>query len=127
MKRYKAKKTQIPWFMTKKCILVQVIIITLLVHGLVNMVAKRSQAAHKFDIANEEYETVQDSHERLGGNVELLSTEYGKESVLRESFGVVKPNEKVYTIMEPEEYQKKLLPLKPQRTWWQEIWQGDDE
>jgi len=113
--------------MTKRCILIQVVMLAFLVHGLMSMVTKRSLATREYDMVYEEYETVQDSHDRLGGSVELLRTEYGKETVLRESFGVVRPHEKVYTIIEPDEYKKKLLPLQPERTWWQKIWYGDDE
>ncbi len=113
--------------MSKKCIFVQVIILVLLVHGLVSMVAKRSEAVREFDVVNEEYGTVQESHEDLGGRVELLGTQYGEEGALRQTFGVVKPEEKVYTIIVPEDHKKKLLPLAPKKSFWQKIWFGDDE
>lgn len=125
MKRYKAKKIKIPWYMTKTCLVIQIIILIFLLRGLMSIAAKRSTAIDKYQMIQEEYETVQESHRDLGGRVELLRTQYGEESVLRQTWGVVRPEEKVYTIIEPDEPEKKLLPLPSKKTWWEKIWYGE--
>lgn len=126
MKRYKARKQKIPWFMTKKCIVVQLVVLFLLIHGLFNIHAKRSEALQEYEVVKEEYDTVQRSYNDLETQVELLGTEYGEEKVLRHTYGVVKPGEKVYSILEEDAYTPELLPIVEERTWWQKIWYGDE-
>ena len=98
----------------------------LLAKGLMNLSEKRSLAYEELSVAQEEYLTVESSFEDLEGQVNHLDTPYGEERALRQTFGLVKPNEKEIKILSPKNNGRKLLPLEKKKTWWQKLWTREE-
>jgi len=125
MRRFKAKKIRIPWYMTKKCIAIEILVFVVLLHGLFGIVSKRNIAYQELSIVKEEEATVISSFDSLENEVMRLETPYGEEETLRQIFGVTKPFEREIKIIQSIDSEVKLLPLEEKKSWWRNLWENN--
>lgn len=125
MRRYAVRKIRIPWYMTKPCIVIEILLLLLLGRGLLGIIEKKNAAHTERSIIEEEHVTVEQSYRDLEQQVEYLETPYGQERVLRQTHGVVLPGEQEVNIITPKSHERELLPLEEDnRSWWRKIWEG---
>ena len=127
MRRFKAKKIRIPWYMTKKCIIVEILVFVVLLHGLFGIISKRDAAYQELSIVKEEEATVISSFDSLEQEVIRLETPYGEEKTLRQIFGVTKPFEREIKIIQPVDSEIELLPLEEKKSWWRNLWENNPQ
>ena len=83
---------------------------------------KRRLADHEQQLALEEVARLRARQAQLAEEVAKLSTARGVEAAIRENFNVVKPGEKVITLVKNESTAATDSPLLlPSRSWWRVI------
>jgi len=82
----------------------------------------------RVDLAREQLTALQTENERLQASADFLATDTGVEMVARRDFGLVRPGETAYVVVDPDD--KGFSPEVPQaapepeavRPWWQQVW-----
>jgi cell division protein FtsB len=98
---------------------------------LTNVLPIRSLMAQqrRVDQAQEQLTALQEENAKLQAEADFLSSDAGVEMVARRDFGLVKPGETAYVVVDPNDEgftpdvpaQTGTVPLQP-RHWWERIW-----
>jgi cell division protein FtsB len=99
---------------------------------LTNVLPIRSLMAEQrnVDQAREQLSAIQDENAKLESEAEFLASDAGVEMVARRDFGLVKPGETAYVVVDPNDAgftpdvtTTTTQPVEQQaRPWWQNIW-----
>ncbi|NOY54716.1 MAG: septum formation initiator family protein [Actinobacteria bacterium] len=82
----------------------------------------------RVDLAQEQLAALQEANARLQASADFLSSDAGVEMVARRDFGLVRPGETAYVVVDPNDKgftpdvpRTAVEPAQP-RPWWQRIW-----
>ncbi len=101
-------------------ILLAVILIFLL-RGVWGVYQKSSYSRENLERAQTNYNELQARERKLSEEIEYLKTTGGKEEEIREKYGLIKPNEEVIMVVDPENKRAEPEYLPDNKSWWQKI------
>ncbi|NIA24486.1 MAG: hypothetical protein GWP04_02835 [Gammaproteobacteria bacterium] len=95
-----------------------------------NVLPIRSLVAEqrRVELAREQLSALQEANARLQASAEFLSSDAGVEMVARRDFGLVRPGETAYVVVDPDdkgftpEVPKTAVKPEQPRPWWQQVW-----
>ncbi len=82
----------------------------------------------RVDLAHEQLTALQQENARLQASADFLSSDAGVEMVARRDFGLVRPGETAYVVVDPDdegfspEVPEAAPEPEPNRPWWQHVW-----
>jgi cell division protein FtsB len=118
-------------FWSRVAVLAVVGVVVLAAVVLTNVLPIRSLMAEerRVDQAQEQLTAIQEENAKLQAEADFLSSDAGVEMVARRDFGLVKPGETAFVVVDPSdegftpEVPTTTIPETDQsRSWWQHIW-----
>ena len=103
MKTFQEKSKPRQFFESTPVLILLSVILILFVFGIVNFAKKAIEASRKRELAEERINELEGRKVNLENDIENLETDFGKERVFRENFGMGRPGEGVVVVVEPKD------------------------